>query len=190
MASSLADNVGDEAESKGLNRAHAYSITGVVELESVANTRLIRIRDPHGSDREWNGEWKDGDENWNKLSLEEREKIELTFSKDGEFYMSFDDFRLYFGTLEICHLDKSASGAEEREAKGQSIDEEEEKRFDCFAFKGSWIKGITAGGCGNKKDMDGLVMNPKFFFKLNDPDPTDEADRCPVIISLSQKLER
>lgn len=87
-------------------------------------------------------------------------------------------------------MDKSASGAEEREAKGQSIDEEEEKRFDCFAFKGSWIRGITAGGCGNKKDLDGLVMNPKFFFKLNDPDPTDEADRCPVIISLSQKVDK
>ena len=102
MASSLSESVGEEAESKGLNRSHAYSITGVVQLDSIIErTRLIRIRDPHGSDREWNGRWRDGDQNWNKLSQDERNKIQLNFGKDGEFYMSFEDFRFEYSVFRI-----------------------------------------------------------------------------------------
>ena len=30
-------------------------------------------------------------------------------------------------------------------------------------------------------------MNPQFFVNLTDPDPEDDEDKCPVVISLAQK---
>ena len=91
------------AESWGLHTGHAFDITNVVQLRN--GTRLIRIRNPHGNDSEWKGEWCDGHRNWDAVSQSERDSLGLTFDHDGEFYMSLDDFLSFYGDLEICHLD-------------------------------------------------------------------------------------
>ena len=52
-----------EAQRKGLQSRHAYSITKVVEIRSPrvrGGIPLIRLRNPHGNSREWRGEWSDG----------------------------------------------------------------------------------------------------------------------------------
>jgi len=64
---------------------------------------LIRIRNPHGNDKEWKGAWSDEDDEWRKLSKSQKEKLGLTFENDGEFYMEFNDFLTYFGGVEIVH---------------------------------------------------------------------------------------
>ena len=62
----------------------------------------------------------------------------LTFSNDGEFWMSFTDFSKEFQRLEICYLgpDTLVEGDDKWEAK---------------LMEGSWKKRVNAGGCANYK---------------------------------------
>ena len=48
----------------------------------------------------------------------------------------------YFAELEICHLstDSMSTGNKEKDA---------DKKFEVFMFRGEWVKGRSAGGCGN-----------------------------------------
>ena len=49
-----------EARQMGLQSRHAYTITKVVTLNVRGkNVKLVRIRNPHGNNREWNGAWGD-----------------------------------------------------------------------------------------------------------------------------------
>ena len=46
----------------GLQGAHAYTITKLVEIpggQDGGTIPLIRIRNPHGNSREWRGAWSD-----------------------------------------------------------------------------------------------------------------------------------
>lgn len=51
-----------EAQRKGLQARHAYTLTKVVEIRS-SNVRagipLVRLRNPHGNSKEWRGDWSD-----------------------------------------------------------------------------------------------------------------------------------
>ena len=143
---------------------HAYTITKVVEIRShkvrggiplirlrfVYNNNFINycflrelnylftFRNPHGNSKEWRGDWSDGDRNWKMIPNHRRTELGLTFEDDGEFYMSFRDFLLYFGELEICHLTPDSYE-----------DNDSRKKFEVFHFYGEWNFGSTAGGCGN-----------------------------------------
>lgn len=47
---------------KGLFSGHAYSITRITYIPLPANNSiipLIRLRNPWGNDKEWNGRWSD-----------------------------------------------------------------------------------------------------------------------------------
>ena len=44
----------------------------------------------------------------------------------------------YFGELEICHLTPDTLDATDNQ-----------KAFEVFNFYGSWIPGVSSGGCGN-----------------------------------------
>ena len=36
--------------------------------------------------------------------------------------------------------------------------------------------------------LDNFVRNPQFQFSLTDPDPYDDQTRCPLVISLAQRV--
>ena len=75
----------------------------VVKVSS-SKTCLIQLRNPHGKN-EWNGDWSDDDDKWNQLYGCTQNKLGHVSNKnDGEFFMSLEDFRTYFGTVEFCHL--------------------------------------------------------------------------------------
>ena len=99
--------------------------------------------------------------------------LEVETKSDGEFYMSMRDFMEYFGDVEMCHVTATSGAAAE-------------KQFEVSVFRGGWRRGVNDGGCGN----DGFQYyskNPQFFITLNDPDPYDHEDKCPIIISLAQR---
>ncbi len=56
-------------------------------------------------------------------------------------------------------------------------------------FLGEWVRGVSAGGCGQGNQAL-YWTNPQFLVTLVDPDPTDEDDRCTLIVSLMQKYTR
>ena len=41
---------------------------------------------------------------WKHISLDERQKLTANKSEDGEFWMSFDDFKKHFTDLEMCSV--------------------------------------------------------------------------------------
>lgn len=153
----------------------------MVEIRSAKVPRgipLVRLRNPHGNNREWKGEWSDGDRNWRSIPAGYQRQLGLTFEDDGEFYMSFRDFTTYFGEVEICHLTPDSIDDHNRHTK-----------FEVFHFYGEWKSGSTAGGCGNGGKA-AFASNPQFFINLNDPDRYDGIDECHVVISLLQRQKK
>jgi calpain len=70
----------------GLQGAHAYTITKLVEIpggQDGGTIPLIRIRNPHGNSSEWKGAWSDHDPEWRKISQNQKKQLGLTFDDDG-----------------------------------------------------------------------------------------------------------
>ena len=95
----------------GLVPGHAYSLISCAELASGA--RLLWIRNPWGS-FEWDGAWSDADPAWTddiKAEIEAQTGIaaaDQVVENDGTFWMSFEDFRERFDSLNVCHAFTSA----------------------------------------------------------------------------------
>ncbi|CAL8090943.1 unnamed protein product [Orchesella dallaii] len=173
-----------EAEtSEGLIRGHAYSITSIkyVDIETPrvrGKIPLLRIRNPWGNEAEWKGAWSDGSKEWEFISEDVKEDLGLTFDADGEFWMSYKDFRKYWDRLEICNL--SAHGLDDEEDEG--------KRWVNNNFEGAWIRGATAGGCRNF--LETFAANPQYIITLDSPDEDDENQKCTLLVALMQKNRR
>jgi len=168
----------------GLVRGHAYSITKVlkakIETPQVSGEiPLVRIRNPWGNETEWNGAWSDGSAEWQYIPDDEKENIGLNFENDGEFWMSYKDFRSNWDQLEICNLSPHAL---------EGDDCSQHHTWQVKQVEGSWVPGESAGGCRNF--LDTFAMNPQFRIRVEDPDDDDDDNLCTVIVSLMQKGRR
>ncbi|KAL2086579.1 hypothetical protein ACEWY4_017638 [Coilia grayii] len=158
----------------GLVKGHAYSITGLEEVNYRGQkVQLIRVRNPWGQ-VEWNGRWSDNSREWNMVDKSERDRIQLHSKDDGEFWMEFDDFKANFDKIEICNLTPDA------------LTDNVTRKWEVNMFEGNWIRGSTAGGCRNF--IDTFWTNPQFRLSLEDAD--DDDDQCSVIVALMQKNRR
>ncbi|XP_038654783.1 calpain-1 catalytic subunit-like [Scyliorhinus canicula] len=120
---------------KKLVKGHAYSVTGVKEVDYRGRKeRLIRIRNPWGQ-VEWTGAWSDNASEWNQIDEDERDG--MVQMEDGEFWMAFQEFLKQFSRLEICNLTPD------------TLQDDMMKKWNMSAFNGSWRRGSTAGGCRN-----------------------------------------
>lgn len=174
----------------GLIRGHAYSVTRVKMADIKTPNRtgkipLIRIRNPWGNEAEWKGAFSDSSPEWRFIPDNEKQELGLTFEYDGEFWMSFQDFIKYFQRLEVCNLNPD------------SLDEDlvdgSRKKWEANIFEGSWVKGLTAGGCRNY--LNTFWHNPQYRVELDDADDDDDDDdddkgKCTVIVALMQKNRR
>ncbi|KAK0096665.1 hypothetical protein PV326_004775 [Microctonus aethiopoides] len=173
-----------EAETpQGLIRGHAYSITLVKYVDiatpnQVGKIPLLRLRNPWGNEAEWNGPWSDQSPEWRFIPDHEKEELGLTFDIDGEFWMSFHDFRKYFTNLEICNLNPDSLTEDDLNSG--------KKKWEMSVFEGEWVRGVTAGGCRNF--LQTFWHNPQYRITLEHPDEDD--DKCTVIVALMQKNRR
>ena len=99
----------------------------------------------------------------------------LVMKDDGEFWMSFTDFREYFDTIEICNIMTNF----------ESPLEKDQRVWHMKSTHGSWVAGKTAGGCGNPGNP--FETNPKYVFEVDTPDEDDNDSQCTVLVSLIQK---
>ncbi|XP_048586552.1 calpain-B isoform X2 [Nematostella vectensis] len=161
----------------GLYKGHAYSITAVrkVFLSTRGGVELIRIRNPWGDEKEWTGAWGDRSPEWQELSQDEKRSLDLEFDVDGEFWMSFEDFKSHFDKLEVCMLDVE-----------NAIDKTQIS-FNSRLENGSWRKHVSAGGCRNF--LETFHTNPQFRITLHDGNE-DEDNLSTVVIALMQKDRR
>ncbi|XP_069744122.1 calpain-1 catalytic subunit-like isoform X2 [Narcine bancroftii] len=161
---------------KKLVKGHAYSVTGVKEVNYRGRReRLIRIRNPWGQ-VEWTGAWSDNSSEWNYIDPEERDG--MVQMEDGEFWMSFTEFLAQFSRLEICNLSPDA------------LEDDRENKWEAATFSGSWRRGSTAGGCRNHPAT--FWINPQFKVTLceEDDDPEDNELSCTFLCALMQKDRR
>uniref|UniRef100_A0A8C8YHW7 Calpain catalytic domain-containing protein n=1 Tax=Prolemur simus TaxID=1328070 RepID=A0A8C8YHW7_PROSS len=122
--------------SQKLVKGHAYSVTGVEEVDLHGRPeKLIRLRNPWG-EVEWSGAWSDNAPEWNDIDPRKKEELDKQ-AEDGEFWMSFSDFLKQFSRLEICNLSLD------------SLSSEEVHKWNLVLFNGRWTRGSTAGGCQN-----------------------------------------
>ncbi|KAL3874806.1 hypothetical protein ACJMK2_037772 [Sinanodonta woodiana] len=171
--------------SNGLVVGHAYSITAVKMMEIktprvTGKIAMVRVRNPWGNEAEWKGAWSDKSPEWQFISEQEKRNIGLTFDDDGEFWMSFDDWRKNFQKIEICNLGPDSID-EEDAAKGK-------KRWEAKDEHGEWIRRVNAGGCRNY--LESFWTNPQYRVTLVDPDDDDKEDMCTMLIGLLQKDRR
>lgn len=161
----------------GLIKGHAYSVTSALDIDvNGRQVPLLRLRNPWSGTSEWNGPWCDSSREWSMISDYDKRKIGLCFEADGEFWISFHDFRKNFTRVEMCNLTPDA------------IDSNVQRQWHAQIFEGSWVRGCTAGGCRN--NLQTFAMNPQYVVTLLDPDEDDDQDKCTIIVALMQKNRR
>ncbi|XP_076458518.1 calpain-9-like [Babylonia areolata] len=168
----------------GLYMGHAYSITAFQQLESTQGVvRLIRMRNPWGRG-EWKGPWSDNSKEMARLPDNIREKMNIRNKDEGEFWISFEDFLRNFDEVQLCHLQVDAM-IEELE------DNKTKQNWNVTVYHDEWIRGVTAGGCGNPPDQLLYWNNPQFVVELKKPDDINSrGGDCTLIISLMEKEEK
>ncbi|XP_029450050.1 calpain-9 [Rhinatrema bivittatum] len=167
-----------ETEAKtpqGLVKGHAYSITGLDEVNYRGHkVQLIRVRNPWGQ-VEWNGSWSDNAPQWREVDPSEQKRLSQTALDDGEFWMTFEDFKKYFDKVEICNLTPDA------------LDDDATHKWEVMIHEGSWVRGSTAGGCRNF--LDTFWTNPQIKLNLKEKDE-EHKNECTFIAALMQKNRR
>jgi hypothetical protein len=91
---------------RGVFANHAYGILACVDVavahRGEATTRLIQLRNPHGTGGEFEGEWSDAHASWGDVEKAECDRIGYVDADDGTFFMSIDDFFEMFTQICVC----------------------------------------------------------------------------------------
>lgn len=106
---------GDSYSSRiGLAQGHEYSLLGAYEISprgivrgedskpDSRNTRLLKLRNPWGNEKEWKGAFSD-----NSRQLTEQIKKGLKYDSkgnDGTFFIEYADWLKYFEHYSICYF--------------------------------------------------------------------------------------
>ncbi|XP_074079141.1 calpain-9 [Macrotis lagotis] len=158
----------------GLIKGHAYTLTGIDQVNYRGQKiELIRVRNPWGQ-VEWNGPWSDNSREWSSVDSSEQKRLCHSALDDGEFWMTFKDFKVHFDKVEICNLTPDA------------LEEDALHKWEVTIHQGSWVRGSTAGGCRNF--LDTFWTNPQIKLSLTEKD--DGQEECTFIVALMQKDRR
>ena len=125
--------------------------------------------------KEWTGAWCDGCKEWNQLSPAVMEKLEYRNKKDGEFWMTYQDFLATYQDISFVFL-----------SPNDVSDQLDSKKWEMSEVKGKWEKGRTSGG-SFECCPDTYHMNHQYKITLEKP---DEGDDCNLIVSLLQECHR
>uniref|UniRef100_A0A3P9DG87 Calpain-1 catalytic subunit-like n=1 Tax=Maylandia zebra TaxID=106582 RepID=A0A3P9DG87_9CICH len=159
----------DAMANNGLVMSHAYSVTGITEVElNASKVRLVRVMNPWGR-REWNGKWSDKSDLWDKVSPEVKKKC---FDRDdGEFWMQMEDFCSCFAKVYICCETPNF------------LDGDLKCQWNCMIYDASWVAGTSAGG--NVKHST-FATNPQYRIRVTVIDKKEPGDKN-IVLSLMQK---
>uniref|UniRef100_A0A6Q2ZM07 Calpain 12 n=1 Tax=Esox lucius TaxID=8010 RepID=A0A6Q2ZM07_ESOLU len=184
----------------GLVRGHAYAITDRDTVKrSAGETLLLRLRNPWGF-VEYSGPWSDKSKDWDDVDGDEKKRIHLKNSEDGEFWISVEDFSQLFNTVEMCSVEPDPIVDEDTSTDPPATPASD---WTLTSYKGSWVPGSTAGG--NSTNSRSYWKNPQFQLNLAEHDddrqltPEEKqvadqqkgkAKQCTVLVELLQKNRR
>uniref|UniRef100_A0A8C6Y9D2 Calpain 8 n=1 Tax=Naja naja TaxID=35670 RepID=A0A8C6Y9D2_NAJNA len=150
----------------------------IIQYNDYICGELIRIRNPWG-ECEWTGAWSDNALEWKYINPKQRNTLHRQ-AIDGEFWMSFSDFKKQFTNVEICNLSPDPLICNQAH------------KWNMKLFHGTWQSGSTAGGSPDYPAT--YWTNPQFKIKLEEPDDDQEASACEpccmMIVGLMQKNRR
>ncbi|CAN0887743.1 Calpain-type cysteine protease DEK1 [Linum grandiflorum] len=126
--------------SSGIVQGHAYSLLQVREVDG---HKLVQIRNPWASEVEWNGPWSDASPEWTDRMKHKLKHIPQ--SKDGIFWMSWQDFQIHFRSIYVCRVYPPDMR---------------------YSVHGQW-SGYSAGGC---QDYASWNQNPQFRLRATGQD--------------------
>ncbi|CAF0773042.1 unnamed protein product [Rotaria sordida] len=170
----------------GLVKGHAYAVTAAVRVKLTNGevVQIIRCRNPWGNEVEWRGAWSDEDKvHWNTVDPYTREQLRYKKQADGEFWMPYSDWLKQFEQIQICNLSPDSFQGQLTMQQGKHI------TWHQTQFDGAWIKGKTAGGCG-QPNIENFFINPQYLINVTKTDIERGDGLCTVICSCLQKYTR
>ncbi|XP_059144535.1 calpain-5-like isoform X2 [Physella acuta] len=156
---------------KGLIRGQGYNITLVKTIEIPKShwgtldheVMLLRLFNPWG-EKEWTGAWSDNSKELKQMSQNEWEKVGIKFTKEGEFYMSYNDFLANFTHVDICHFVNTSFFSLK-------------KTWHESVFFGEWK--ISGRNGGNNLQSPSFFCNPQYLFDVTAEDT--------IMVTLDQR---
>ncbi|RUS72090.1 hypothetical protein EGW08_020151 [Elysia chlorotica] len=172
------DASGKKGPTRGMVPNHSYVVTGAAEVPYVdVAVKLIRMRNPWG-DTEWQGEWCDGGDEWKRVPETIKRELEVTSKDDGEFWMSFGDFRREYSNMIICNMspDFDHDGISDKAAYQ-------------LLLKGRWEADRNAGGW---LECDTFHLNPQYQLVVYHDAHVERRynGRHPLVVALLQVYKR
>ncbi|ODN05130.1 Calpain-C [Orchesella cincta] len=149
----------------GLN----YRVYSIEKVETYGGepVQLVRLRAP-GLVSEYIGAWSKSSLEWDEVPPTEIERLGIKQMAEGEFWMPYADFLKTYTHMEVIHLDQETS-KDEASLRNKSP-------WNVRQYQGSWMRGVTAGGCRNNADT--FHINPQLHLLLSDMEE--------VVLSLNQ----
>lgn len=129
-----------------------------------------------GQTDSWSGKWCTISEEWTKIDNKIKQQLKYDQQANGHFYISFTDFYFSFDRLQLVYVNFNAFYS--------NSDANIDYNWEIRQFKGAWIPGENAGGCGND-DRDYYWRNPQYSIALTAESSRDD-DKISLIISLIQ----
>ena len=157
----------------GIIGGHCYTVLEIAEdrIHGIPIPRLVRIRNPWGGSMEWRGSWSDKSKEMKSLKKKQRNLLK---TGEGDWWMAYTDFLRCFTHLSICHI--------------QPEDQDNTKTDNVIwtekSVHGSWVAGLTAGGCGND-GFSSFLTNPQYLLTIR-----EDEKRVEVNMALMQKGRR
>ncbi|XP_044229867.1 calpain-1 catalytic subunit-like [Thunnus albacares] len=161
----------------GLVQGHAYTVTGVKQMNSQGKlVNLVRLWNPWGQG-EWNGDWSDRSPMWKTVSPQDRDSC-LSVGDDGEFWMTLEDFCKFYSDLDICCLCPDF------------LDGSSSCHWKTSSYEGRWVAGTTAGGCMN--NLESFWTNPQYRVNIDElfSECAEKQGEKNMLVSLMQKPDK
>jgi calpain, invertebrate len=150
----------DKAKELGLVPNHAYSILSVIQIlangkdlrndlkklkkkDKEKSIRLLKMRNPWGEGTnyaKWNGAWSSGKSDWDHIDKKLRNTLTIDGQKDGQFYISYEDFCEFFDCVNLVHISLDAF------YDSTSPEYDMDIRWHEQRISSEWITGKNAGG--------------------------------------------
>nr|XP_008124128.1 PREDICTED: calpain-13 isoform X1 [Anolis carolinensis] len=151
----------------GIVQLHAYTVIWATEVPYMdGKERLVRLWNPYGN-TEWKGAWSDRSVEWQHVPIPYRKKL-YEDKDDGEFWISYKDFRDNFSFLIICNDVPTCLDSGEQRNTTWSVDKH--------------VNKFSGASLGNSYYEDILSRNPQYFIQVPEP----EMKNYNLVVALSQ----
>ena len=160
-------NNNSSVEEIGLVPGDTYIVSSIYEInDGRENERLLKLTNPWG-DAEYSGDWSETSSRWTD---ELKEKLQLSEKKDGDFFISYNDFINYFGSIGIVKLHEDYLSNSIRISKPQAkkcqLIKIKVTSKECHAYLQLYQKNpriILSDGSYQKPELAYLILTDKDF---------------------------